>query len=244
MLGFVYMWTNNINNKKYIGAHVGNINDGYLGSGKYFKNAIKKYGIENFNRTILYIEEDSIDNIFKKEFELINQFNAIGSDSFYNVVNKTPDMHRYVEGKFYAKDCFTHKGKKYYNNGIIDSRFYPNEQPEGWVLGRIKTNLPDPKKGTKWYNNGIVHKRFYPNEQPEGWVLGTLKERLFGEKNHFYGKKHTKETIEKIKSKSKPKYGNDNPSTRIDIRQKISRAKIGIPNLKLREYHKKRKGII
>lgn len=207
MLGFVYMWTNNINNKKYIGAHVGNINDGYLGSGKYFKNAIKKYGIENFNRTILYIEEDSIDNIFKKEFELINQFNAIGSDSFYNVVNKTPDMHRYVEGKFYAKDCFTHKGKKYYNNGIIDSRFYPNEQPEGWVLG-------------------------------------TLKERLFGEKNHFYGKKHTKETIEKIKSKSKPKYGNDNPSTRIDIRQKISRAKIGIPNLKLREYHKKRKGII
>ena len=33
------------------------------------------------------------------------------------------------------------KGKKWYNNGKIDKRFFPNTQPEGWYLGRLaKTN--------------------------------------------------------------------------------------------------------
>ena len=27
---------------------------------------------------------------------------------------------------------------KYYNNGIINKRYYPDEQPEGWSKGRIK----------------------------------------------------------------------------------------------------------
>lgn len=50
----VYKTTNNINSKFYIGSHqTNNIDDGYLGSGKILKQAINKYGRENFTRIII-----------------------------------------------------------------------------------------------------------------------------------------------------------------------------------------------
>ena len=49
----VYKTTNLVNNKYYIGVHATNdLNDGYFGSGKNLKQAIKKYGKEHFKRDI------------------------------------------------------------------------------------------------------------------------------------------------------------------------------------------------
>lgn len=51
---FVYETTNLINGKKYRGAHqTEDMNDGYLGSGAVIVKAIKKYGKENFYRSII-----------------------------------------------------------------------------------------------------------------------------------------------------------------------------------------------
>ena len=55
MFHLVYLTTNLVNSKIYVGVHsTYNPDDGYLGSGKTLKKAIKKYGESNFKRQILH----------------------------------------------------------------------------------------------------------------------------------------------------------------------------------------------
>jgi hypothetical protein len=49
---YIYKITNIINGRWYIGKHNGS-NPNYMGSGKILKQAYKKYGLENFEKTIL-----------------------------------------------------------------------------------------------------------------------------------------------------------------------------------------------
>lgn len=52
--GFIYLTTNNLNGKIYIGQKKFCFDyKKYLGSGIYFKNSLKKYGKSNFSRIIL-----------------------------------------------------------------------------------------------------------------------------------------------------------------------------------------------
>jgi hypothetical protein len=51
----IYKTTNIVNGKFYIGKHqTKDLNDGYLGSGKLIRRAIKKYGMHNFHKEILF----------------------------------------------------------------------------------------------------------------------------------------------------------------------------------------------
>ena len=69
----IYKTINSIDGKYYIGCHqTDNLNDGYLGSGKYLKKAIKKYGAENFRFEILY-SVSSKEKMFELEQSIVNE---------------------------------------------------------------------------------------------------------------------------------------------------------------------------
>jgi len=83
MYHFIYKTTNTLNGMFYIGRHsTKDLNDGYLGSGKYLKNAIKKYGRENFLREILEFCNSS-DDLWLLEEKYITR-EMISSDTCYN----------------------------------------------------------------------------------------------------------------------------------------------------------------
>ncbi|HLO11581.1 MAG TPA: hypothetical protein VK190_04930 [Pseudoneobacillus sp.] len=85
MYGYIYLTTNMINGKMYIGQKK---NDkywnSYLGSGILLKKAIKKYGKENFIKIILCKTYNAKDANKKEKF-YINFFDAVNSKIFYNV---------------------------------------------------------------------------------------------------------------------------------------------------------------
>jgi len=82
MKDFIYKTTNLINNKQYVGKHNSSLDDGYLGSGLILKQAIKKYGNNNFKREII----ESCDSSLSKERETywIKKLDTI-SPNGYNI---------------------------------------------------------------------------------------------------------------------------------------------------------------
>lgn len=225
-IGFVYIWENQVTNKKYIGMHIGKVDDGYIGSGVYFIRAIKKYGIENFNRTILYFEYENAEKLYQKEFDTINEYNAVHDDSFYNLTNTDPKSFNFISGKIERKFTSEHKknisasaklriyteetksimsknshikGKKWYNNGEISKVFFQGNEPEGWSIGRLKVSTGN--MGYKTYNNGIQEKQF-PKDviMSKEWVLGRLPGNIKrGPDNYFYGKVHSNNSKNKMR---------------------------------------------
>jgi group I intron endonuclease len=83
---FIYITTNLLNGKQYIGDHscYNPICDNYLGSGIYINKAIKKFGKENFKREILE-SFNSKEEAFNAQEKYIKLYKTHVSQGGYNI---------------------------------------------------------------------------------------------------------------------------------------------------------------
>lgn len=86
MFGYIYMTTNLINGKKYIGQKKSSkfLHEKYLGSGKILKQAIEFYGKENFKVELL-CECESKEELDEMEIYYIKFYHAQTSRKYYNI---------------------------------------------------------------------------------------------------------------------------------------------------------------
>ena len=134
MFGYVYLTTNLINNKIYIGQHKFSekrLDEKYLGSGKILLQAIQKDGIENFKCEVLCFCE-SQDELNAKEIFYIKQYKSQERNIGYNIVDG--GNHKSRKG---AK--FVHKGTTLKLVAAEDIEYYLEQ---GFELGRGAAN-PD-----------------------------------------------------------------------------------------------------
>lgn len=199
----LYHIANKINNKKYIGIHSTNdLNDGYLGSGIAIKNALKKYGRENFVREILFhcecpqhleiLEEEFVNEDFVKRNDTYNlvsggRYRAYISDEtkrkirnsvsgekngFYGKTH-TNEM-KSLSSKINKDTVFIHNDKTCIRIKRNELQSYLND---GWNIGKKFMNTGT--LGTKWIHNDSENKSV-PKEEVQsylndGWKLGRLK---------------------------------------------------------------------
>jgi len=198
----VYKIINKINNKYYIGKHqTKNLDDGYMGSGKALKQSIKKYGIENFIKEILFIFDNELE-MNNKEKELV----ILCSES-YNLCDGGKGGFGYINNNG-LRGVFNHKESSIIKmKNIMKTRYdndinYKNHIINMAKLGRIEAKKNNPngiwygKKhteeskikmrqsknvgnnnsqfGSMWITDGIINKKIKKDVDiiPDGWYKG------------------------------------------------------------------------
>lgn len=82
MLYTIYQVTHLESGKTYIGKHQTlDLNDGYMGSGKYIRRAINRYGLDGFDKTILHVFDNEAE-MNAKEAELVTKEFCLREDTY------------------------------------------------------------------------------------------------------------------------------------------------------------------
>jgi group I intron endonuclease len=188
----VYEIRNKINNKIYVGKYSKcNTNSEfqktkYWGSGKYIKNAIQKYGIENFERNVI------VENISDS-----NEWNNLEVLWVKNKNSKYPNGYNLTDGGdgnlgWHPSEETKRKQRK------------PHLSMQGKPLPEIhRKKISDSGKG-KHFASEETKRKMRENHAD-----------FSGEKHHNYGKPMSEEQKEKIKLSLKGRYtGVNNPNYR------------------------------
>ena len=173
---FIYKTTCLVNNKTYIGCHAtNNLDDGYLGSGKLLFAAIKKYGKENFSRTILETFTNPED-MFVKERIIVNE-DLVSAETSYNLVVGG-------SGGFNVQDIDDWKSKLKASRGDR-APFRGSSHTE-----ETKRKISESGKGKTAWNKGLpgtwVGKTH--SEESKRKISISKKGQSAGEKNPMFGK--------------------------------------------------------
>jgi hypothetical protein len=197
----IYKITNKINNKVYIGKHqTKDLNDGYMGSGKLINAAIKKYGIENFEKEIIFQFDNEAD-MNAKEAELVTEEFCLSGNSYnlcsgghggWSYVNRTGLRTKGHTEETNTKRSNTLKGKwpselaikKLKEAHVAGKIQYSNtkgmklseehKRKIGNANSKHQKGVNNSQFGTMWITNGKENKKIKRDSDiiPEGWYKG------------------------------------------------------------------------
>ena len=167
----IYQITNNLNGKIYIGKHkTNNLDDDYFGSGKYLHNAFKKYGLENFTKTILfYLQNEDEMNLLEK---MVVTKEFCERDDVYNI-NTGGDG-----GWDYVNDGLHLNGNKMFTKNMTKEDF--------------------KKRGQKAAESFRNHRENFTQEEEQAYMLMKRNVALRGFSQAMKGKHQSEETKRKI----------------------------------------------
>ena len=113
-----------VNNKIYIGVHATkDMNDGYMGSGKNIQSAIKKYGIINFKKDILFTFS-SADEMYAKEKEVVTEEFLLRKDTYNLRVGGTGGFDYINKNNLYGfSDTEVARKGRQATNALLQDRF-------------------------------------------------------------------------------------------------------------------------
>lgn len=127
---FIYKITNLVNTKFYYGIHsTDDLEDGYMGSGKLLRAAINKYGIDNFQREVLFMF-DSRKEALAKEREIVNH-ELLCNSLCYNLVlggsgpHVTSGNSKFVRK---SKSIYNKKAREVILSDNIETRLFPDRK--------------------------------------------------------------------------------------------------------------------
>lgn len=171
-VGYVYITTNLVNKKRYIGKHEsGKFDDRYLGSGVVLKKAISKYGRHNFKTEILKWCS-SIEELNESERGFIKKFNAQSSCEFYNV-SEGGDWGDVSRG-------MTPEQRKAWGDKIRQHHLGTHQSEE------TKKKISESRKGIVFSDATILK----------------MRANNAGESNPMFGRTHSLDTLEKMSKNS------------------------------------------
>lgn len=196
----IYLIVNKINGKTYVGQHkYKKLNDNYMGSGKILKQSIKKYGIENFEKEILYSRIQYKETADDMERFAIAKERAIGKAE-YNIadggqggaLNKgrefSEEWKRNIseanKGKIVSDE--TRKKMSEANKGENNAMYGKHHSQES------KRKMSLSRKG----HNVSEETRMKISEGNKGKIVSDETKRKLSEINK--GKKHSEESIKKM----------------------------------------------
>lgn len=180
----VYKIVNNINGKIYIVVHqTVDINDGYMGSGKNIKRAIKKYGKENFTKHIIE-KFDTPEKMFEMEANLVND-EFLNSNKNYNIVIGGNGGFTHLNKNYWTKEKRVKNREKF--GHVADAKYTFEKRSEARKLVPMDIKISIGKKMGDVYGGRTkltveeVNKRFQLISDIDlleyGWVK-KVSERL------------------------------------------------------------------
>jgi hypothetical protein len=203
---YIYKTTNTVNKKYYVGKHsTDDMDDGYLGSGKAFTRVIRKYGKEVFVKEILSFENNS-DELNIKEIEIVNE-SLVNDPLSYNIAlgGQGGNLGKVVNAKI-------GQAMSKINKGVPKKQSHKDSLKNTWVRKLADGFRFDDSRSEKISKSCKSFWNQY-SEIERKEMCGHPKE-----KNGFYNKKHTQESIEKMKANLPDRSGANSPSAKpIDL---------------------------